>query len=138
MEKEQKKREKEIKKKGKEEKKRDKEDKKKGRPTSLTSSRLLLHVAESNSPRLQKHGYAESGSEASDVLSHVAKSEVDSDDESNMGEAPGILLSPQEKQMLYETIGFDQALDVLDEKLPPEVFDTRAEKKYNIENKRKS
>lgn len=126
LEKEQKKREKEQKKKEKEEKKREKEDKKNRKSGSLTASRLQLHVAESDSPRLHKEGQMDSGSEVTDASSHIAKSEADSDEESNAGEAPGILLSPQERQMLYETIGFDQALsDVLDEKLPPEVRYTR-------------
>lgn len=128
MEKEQKKQEKELKKKEKEDKKREKDDKKKGKSKGtesgapLTASRLQLHVSETDSPRLLKPGQLDSASEISDVSSHVAKSENDSDDESTAGEAPGILLSPGERQVLYETIGFDQALaDVLEEKLPPEV-----------------
>lgn len=53
----------------------------------------------------------------------LTKSELDSDEDISDDEAPTILLSPTERQKLFETIGFDQALaDVLEEKLPPEVF----------------
>lgn len=48
---------------------------------------------------------------------------MDSDEEADDVAVPGILLSPQEKQVLYETIGFDQTIaGVMDEKLPPEVY----------------
>lgn len=110
--------EKEEKKKEREEKKRHLKDKIKsiGSPSHLSAARLQMHTSETESPRLGKGQVPDSGSE----FSEATRSEIDSDEESS--DAPGILLSPQEKQMLYETIGFDQAIaDVMDEKLPPEV-----------------
>jgi hypothetical protein len=122
MEKDQKKLEKEIKKKEKEQKKKEAKEAKKGGKGSVEEE---SSSSAAPSPALQIQLIKEEGSDTASSRSdspRLSKKGDDSDDEVSDEEAPTILLSPTERQQLYETIGFDQALaDVLEEKVPAEV-----------------